>query len=52
MLYRTVCDCTSLLFVRRKIGYLGVKQPSTYGILFRLFAFNYLDLSPYKCKAP
>ena len=31
MLYRTACDCTSLLFVRRKIGYLGVKQPSTYG---------------------
>ena len=51
-LCKAIKEPSSLLFVRRKIGYLDVKQPSTYGIQFRLFAFNYLDLSPHKCKAP
>ena len=44
MPYWTVRNCASLLFLRRQIGYLCVKQPATYGILFWLFAFNYLDL--------
>ena len=44
MLYWTACYCASLLFLRRQIGYLCVKQPATYGIQFWLFAFNYLDL--------
>ena len=37
-------ETESLLFLRRQIGYLCVKQPATYGIQFWLFAFNYLDL--------
>ena len=44
MMYWTACYCAPLLFLRRQIGYLCVKQPATYGIQFWLFAFNYLDL--------